>query len=53
MTAGALFRLPPGAMVGVVLLLWPAIWAAALILYALYGDLIRQAKPSRPVRQAA
>ena len=53
MTVADFLRLPLGVGVGVVLLLWPAIWAAALILYSLYGDLIRKKSPPRRVRKAA
>jgi hypothetical protein len=42
-----LLRLPPGALLGFALLMWPAVWATFLIIAALAGDLIRQAK-SRP-----
>jgi hypothetical protein len=53
MTLADLLRLPPGVMAGVLLLLWPAIWAGALITYALYSDVIRKKRPPRPVRKAA
>jgi len=39
-----LLQLPPGAMLGFALLLWPAIWAAFLIIAALAGDLLREGK---------
>ena len=36
------FDLPPGVLAAVLLMLWPAIWAGALIIFALWGDVIRQ-----------
>jgi hypothetical protein len=49
------FSWPPGVIAGVLLLLWPAIWAGALIIFALCGDVIRQQKSPAPhrVRKAA
>ena len=35
------FKLPPGVMVGVLVLLWPAIWAGASLLVAFAGDVLR------------
>jgi len=40
-----LFQLPPGVMVGFSLLIWPAVWAAFLIVVALASDLRRQTNP--------
>jgi hypothetical protein len=52
MTIDDFFRLPGGVQIGVVVMLWPAIWAAALMAVALTSDLVRRAKPgnalSRP-----
>ena len=42
-----LLKLPPGAMLGFALLMWPAVWATFLIIAAFAGDLMREAK-SRP-----
>jgi hypothetical protein len=39
-----LLQLPPGAMLGFAILIWPAVWATFLIVVALAGDLMRQAK---------
>ena len=53
MTVADWLRLPPGVMVGVLLLLWPAVWAGGLIAFTLYSDVTRKKRPSRPVRKAA
>jgi hypothetical protein len=37
-----LLQLPPGAMLGFTILIWPALWATFLIVVALTGDLTRQ-----------
>jgi hypothetical protein len=37
-------RLPPGVKTLVVVMLWPALWAGALLIVALAGDVIRQSK---------
>jgi hypothetical protein len=37
-------KLPPGVMAGVLVLLWPAIWAGASLLVAFAGDLLRHEK---------
>ena len=42
------FDLPPGVLAAVLLMLWPAIWAGALIIFALCGDLMRQQKRPAP-----
>jgi hypothetical protein len=49
------FDLPPGVVAAVLLMLWPAIWAGALIITALWGDVIRQIRKTapRPVHKAA
>jgi len=39
-----LLKLPPGALLGFALLMWPAVWATFLIIAALAGDLMRQGK---------
>jgi hypothetical protein len=44
MSFGDLLRLPPAIMVAFVVMLWPAIWAAALMAVSLAGDVIRQSK---------
>lgn len=49
-----LLKLPPGVMAGVLLMLWPAIWAGASLLVAFAGDVIRrQRHPSIAPRKAA
>jgi hypothetical protein len=49
------FDLPPGVLAAVLLMLWPAIWAGALIITALLGDVMRQIRRTtpHPVRKAA
>jgi hypothetical protein len=47
-TANDFLRLPVGVMTLFVVMLWPAIWAGALLIVALAGDLIRQANKRRP-----
>jgi hypothetical protein len=42
MTASDFLRLPPGVAVLVALMLSPAVWAGALMIGALAGDLKRQ-----------
>ena len=44
MSAIDFLRLPPGVKILVVVMLWPAIWAAALMGGALAGDAVRHAK---------
>ena len=44
MTASDVLRLPPGARIVFVLMLWPAIWAGAQLIVTLAGDVIRQMK---------
>ena len=54
MSANAFLHLPPAVQLGVVLMLWPAIWAGALLTVAFAGDLIRQTKVRTiPVRRTA
>ena len=36
------FKLPPAVMGGVLLMLWPAIWAGASLAVAFAGDVIRR-----------
>ena len=40
-------RLPPGVMILVVVMLWPVIWASALLIVAFAGDLIRLTKKAK------
>lgn len=42
MNPSGLLLLPPGVMFGFVLLLWPALWAGALIIMSIAADLLRQ-----------
>jgi hypothetical protein len=44
MSAADFFRLPAGVKVLVGVMLWPVIWAGALTIAALAGDLVRRAK---------
>jgi hypothetical protein len=44
MTASDFMQLPPAVQIVVVVMLWPAIWAAALAIVALAGDVIRQTR---------
>jgi len=48
-------RLPSGVQVLFIVMVWPAIWAAALITMALISDVIRHARPpaSAESRRAA
>jgi hypothetical protein len=49
-----LLKLPPGVMAGVLVMLWPAIWAGASFLVAFAGDVIRrQRHTSMAPRKAA
>jgi hypothetical protein len=41
---GDFLRLPPATRIVFVVMLWPAIWAAALMVVSLAGDVIRQRK---------
>jgi hypothetical protein len=45
-------RLPPGVMILVVVMLWPAIWASALLIVAFAGDLIRLTKKAKSPARA-
>jgi hypothetical protein len=55
MSASDFLRLPPGVKILVVVMLWPAIWAAALMVVSLAGDVIRQSRlrTSPPWRKVA
>lgn len=44
MSASDFLRLPTGARILFVVMLWPAIWAAAQMAVVLAGDVVRQAK---------
>ena len=44
MNVNEFLQLPPGVVLGVVVMMWPAIWAAALVTVALAGDLMRQTR---------
>jgi hypothetical protein len=37
-------RLPPAIRIVFVVMIWPAIWAAALMVVSFAGDVIRQSK---------
>jgi len=37
-------RLPAGVKIAFAVMLWPAIWAGALLIVALAGDVLRQSK---------
>jgi hypothetical protein len=39
-----LLQVPPGAMLGFAILIWPAVWATFFIVVALTGDLMRPTK---------
>jgi hypothetical protein len=43
-SAGDFLRLPTGVKILVMVLLWPAIWAAVSMIAALAGDIIRYRK---------
>jgi hypothetical protein len=45
-------RLPPGVMILVVVMLWPAIWAGMLLIVAFAGDLIRLTKKAKSPARA-
>ncbi|HMF93404.1 MAG TPA: hypothetical protein VKE96_03885 [Vicinamibacterales bacterium] len=51
MAANDFLRLPSGVQVVVQVMLWPAIWAGALLAGAFAGDLIRHTK-TRPAAVA-
>jgi hypothetical protein len=44
MSVSDFLRLPPAIQIVFVVMLWPAIWAAALMVVSLAGDVIRQGK---------
>jgi len=50
MTLDDFLRLPAGVQIGVVAMLWPAIWAAALMGLALTADFLRRARPRSATR---
>ena len=45
-------RLPPAVRLGVVVMLWPAIWATALLIVALAGDMVRETEMLRKTSPA-
>jgi hypothetical protein len=47
-SVGGFLRLPPAIRIVFVVMLWPAIWAAALMVVSLAGDVIRQGKRRTP-----
>jgi len=51
MSATEFLQLPKGVIVLVVVMLWPAIWAGALMIVALAGDLRRQTEGRMPARR--
>jgi hypothetical protein len=48
MSAADFLRLPPGVLVLVLVMFWPAIWAGMLMVIALAGDVIRQTRRQTP-----
>jgi hypothetical protein len=48
MNLSDLLQLPPGVMLAFAILIWPAVWAAFLIIVSLAGDLRRQATARHP-----
>jgi hypothetical protein len=48
MSATEFLQVPPAAIMVVLLMLWPAIWAGAELILALAGDVIRQRKREEP-----
>ena len=53
MSFGDLLRLPPAIMVAFVVMIWPAIWAAAAIVNALVTDVLREMKRHDSLRRPA
>jgi hypothetical protein len=47
MNAADFLQLPPAARAMFVILIWPALWAAASLIVALAGDLLREKRSSR------
>jgi hypothetical protein len=47
MSANDFLRLPPGVIALVLVMVWPAIWAAGQMTIALAGDMIRRTKGAR------
>jgi hypothetical protein len=52
MTLDNFLRLPFGVQIGVVAMLWPAIWAAALMGIALTADFRRRTHPTLTVTRS-
>jgi len=52
MGASDFLRLPPGVMILVVVMLWPAVWAGMLLTVALSADLIRLTKKAKSPARA-
>ena len=50
MKLGDLLQLPPGVMLAFAILIWPALWAAALVAVALAGDLTRKPRRRPPAQ---
>jgi hypothetical protein len=48
MSLSDLLQLPPGVMLLFAILIWPAVWAAILVVVSLAEDLRRQAEAHRP-----
>jgi hypothetical protein len=48
MSAADFMQLPAAVRTTVVVMLWPVIWAVALMIRALTGDVIRQTKKRTP-----
>jgi len=48
MSATDFLQLPLAVKIAVVVLLWPAIWAAASFLAALAGDVFRERRGEKP-----
>jgi hypothetical protein len=44
MNAGTFFQLPAAAQIAILVMFWPAVWAAVLVTVAFAGDLLRQLK---------
>jgi hypothetical protein len=52
-SVGNLQRLPPAVMVAFVVMIWPAIWAAAATVVALATDVLRETKRHDTLRRPA
>lgn len=44
MSIGDFLRLPPAVRIAFVVMVWPAVWAAALTTVALAADILRQTR---------